>query len=65
MSNEILQGAPIGQPKIKPPSSVVGVKSGITLTCNTDQMDANPPPSYTIWTKVFEAHPCALAVNVI
>ena len=34
----------------------MAVKSGVTLTCNTDQMDeGNPPPSYTIWTKVFEA----------
>ena len=51
----IITGTPIGQPKIKPPSVVVGVESGRTLTCNTDQMDAgNPPSSYTIWTKVFD-----------
>ena len=41
----------MGQPEIKP--VVVGVQSNVTLTCSTDEMDeGNPPPSYTIWTKV-------------
>ena len=53
-SNEFFTGSPVGQPLIKTSSAVVGVRSGFTITCDTDQMDeGNPPPSYTIWTKVF------------
>ena len=46
-------GAPVGQPQIEPAPTTVGINSVAELTCNTNQMDeGNPPPSYTIWTKV-------------